>query len=245
MAFLDELKDRAMDLGRAGVAKSKQLAEITKLSLNNASEEDAIKKAYVEIGKLYYAERGMAPEAAYVALCERITAAKVNIEENKNRIAELKAEGNVSDADIPHVRPTCPLRSRWTAAAAAAITRWLPRRYSPTTTSPRNKHLTRQGPPSGGPCSCDWTTSTPNAVYGDCLQRKGDGIDIAQGEAAAGSGKGEGAYPPHGEGDGFLHQVPNRAGSVGQGDGKAGEGFRQLRRAGRQNLVSSRKARSI
>ena len=101
MAFLDELKDRAMDLGRAGVAKSKQLAEITKLSLNNASEEDAIKKAYVEIGKLYYAERGMAPEAAYVALCERITAAKVNIEENKNRIAELKAEGNVSDADIP------------------------------------------------------------------------------------------------------------------------------------------------
>ena len=95
MAFLDELKDRAMDLGRAGVAKSKQLAEITKLSLNNASEEDAIKKAYVEIGKLYYAER-------------RITAAKVNIEENKNRIAELKAEGNVSDADIPHVETDVP-----------------------------------------------------------------------------------------------------------------------------------------
>lgn len=108
MAFLDELKDRAMDLGRASVAKSKQLAEITKLSLNNASEEDAIKKAYVEIGKLYYAERGMAPEAAYVALCERITAAKVNIEENKNRIAELKAEGNVSDADIPHVETDVP-----------------------------------------------------------------------------------------------------------------------------------------
>ena len=94
MAFLDELKDRAMDLGRAGVAKSKQLAEITKLSLNNASED--------------YAERGMAPEAAYVALCERITAAKVNIEENKNRIAELKAEGNVSDADIPHVETDVP-----------------------------------------------------------------------------------------------------------------------------------------
>ena len=94
MAFLDELRDRAMDLGRAGVAKSKQLAEITRLSLNNASEEDAIKKAYVEIGKLYYAERGMAPEAAYVSLCEKITAAKINIEENKARIAELKAESS-------------------------------------------------------------------------------------------------------------------------------------------------------
>ena len=110
MAFLDELRDRAMDLGRAGVAKSKQLAEITitRLSLNNASEEDAIKKAYVEIGKLYYAERGMAPEAAYVSLCEKITAAKINIEENKARIAELKAESGVSDADVPPVKTDVP-----------------------------------------------------------------------------------------------------------------------------------------
>ncbi|UQT46699.1 hypothetical protein M5E87_15530 [Flavonifractor plautii] len=172
------------------MAKSKQLAEITKLSLNNASEEDAIKKAYVEIGKLYYAERGMAPEAAYVALCERITAAKVNIEENKNRIAELKAEGNVSDADIPTWRPTCPLRSRWTAAAAAAITRWLPRRYSPTTTSPRNRHLTRQGPPSGGPCSCEWTALTLMRCTAI------DGADAAQGgERGAGRWEGKRGLP--------------------------------------------------
>lgn len=100
MAFLDELRDRAMDLGRAGVAKSKQLAEITRLSLNNASEEDAIKKAYVEIGKLYYAERGMAPEGAYVALCEKITAAKQRIEENKAKIAEMKRAGSIDDDDV-------------------------------------------------------------------------------------------------------------------------------------------------
>lgn len=108
MAFFDELRDRAVDLGRAGVAKSKQLAEIGKLNLNNAGEEDAIRRAYTEIGKLYYAERGMAPEAAYVALCEKITAGKINIEENKARIAELKAEGNVSDADIPPVETDVP-----------------------------------------------------------------------------------------------------------------------------------------
>lgn len=58
MAFFDDLKDKATDLGRAGMAKSKQLMEITKLSLNNSGEEDAIRKAYLEIGKLYYAERG-------------------------------------------------------------------------------------------------------------------------------------------------------------------------------------------
>ena len=108
MAFFDELKERAVDLGRAGVAKSKQLAEITKLYLSSAGEEDAIKKAYIEIGKLYYAERGMAPETAYVALCEKITASKITIEENKARIAEIKAEGNVSDAEVPPVVTDVP-----------------------------------------------------------------------------------------------------------------------------------------
>lgn len=102
MAFFDfdSIKDKAKDLAQTGVSKSKQLGEIAKLNLANVGEEDTIKKAYIEIGKLYYAERGMAPEAAYAALCEKITAAKVNIEENKNRVEELKSEGSIVDAAI-------------------------------------------------------------------------------------------------------------------------------------------------
>lgn len=100
MTFFDELKEKAVDLAQAGVAKSKQLGEIAKLYVSNVGEEDAIKKAYIEIGKLYYAERGMAPEPAYLALCEKITAAKVNIEENKNRIEACKAAGGVTDAEV-------------------------------------------------------------------------------------------------------------------------------------------------
>lgn len=108
MAFFDELRDKTMDLAQAGVAKSKQLMEIAKLNLANTSEEDAIKKAYIEIGKLYYAERGMAPEAAYVALCEKITSSKINIEENRAKINELKAESDIKDADIPPVDTEVP-----------------------------------------------------------------------------------------------------------------------------------------
>ena len=117
---LDSIKDRAIDLAQTGVAKSKQLAEIAKLKTANLGEEDAIRKAYTEIGKLYYAERGMAPEAAYEALCQKITAAKVNIEENKSRIEEIKTEGNIVDAETvsveeipvvtpPVVEPTAPV----------------------------------------------------------------------------------------------------------------------------------------
>ena len=93
----DSLKDRATDLAQAGVAKSKVLAEIAKLKAANMSEEDAIKKAYIELGKLYYAERGAAPEAAYVSGCERIAASKAAIEANNARIAELKTKEDEPD----------------------------------------------------------------------------------------------------------------------------------------------------
>ena len=57
MAFFDfdSIKDKAKDLAQTGVSKSKQIGEIAKLNLANVGEEDAIKKAYIEIGKLYYA----------------------------------------------------------------------------------------------------------------------------------------------------------------------------------------------
>ena len=91
---LDNLKDRAADLAQAGVAQSKRLAEIAKLKTANMAEEDAIKKAYIELGKLYFAEHGTAPDGAYTAACERITASKALIETNNDRIAELKQPGD-------------------------------------------------------------------------------------------------------------------------------------------------------
>ena len=93
----DSLKDRAVDLAQAGMAQSKRLAEIARLKMDNMSQQDAIKKAYVEIGKLYYAERGLSPDGAYAAACERVTAARAAIESNKTRIDELKQPGDPED----------------------------------------------------------------------------------------------------------------------------------------------------
>ena len=106
MGFFDNFKEKATDLAQAGVAQSKRLAEIAKLKTANMGEEDTIKKAYIELGKLYYAEKGAAPEAAYAASCEKITAAKINIEENKARIAQLKEEGSIKDSEVAAVVET-------------------------------------------------------------------------------------------------------------------------------------------
>ena len=86
----ETLKDQATDLAQAGVAQSKRLAEIAKLKMANMAEEDAIKKAYIELGKLYYAEQGATHDGAYASACERITASKALIETNNERINELK-----------------------------------------------------------------------------------------------------------------------------------------------------------
>ena len=94
MAF-EDIMDRVSDLAQAGAAKAREIAEIMKLKVNNAAEEDTIRKAYIDLGKLYYAERGMAPEGAYAALCEKITASKQKIEENTAKIAEMRAAGNI------------------------------------------------------------------------------------------------------------------------------------------------------
>ena len=99
MGFFDNLKEKATDLAQAGVAQSKRVAEIAKLKTANMGEEDTIKKAYVEIGKLYYAEKGLSPEGAYAAACEKITAAKAAIEANNDRIAALKDSGD-DDAEV-------------------------------------------------------------------------------------------------------------------------------------------------
>ena len=108
MAF-EDIMGRVTDLAQAGAAKAREVAEITKLKVNNAAEEDAIRKAYAEIGKLYYAERAMAPEAPYVALCEKITASKEKIEYNKQKIADIKAAGNIQDEESPDVEPEAPV----------------------------------------------------------------------------------------------------------------------------------------
>ena len=101
MDFINDLQERATDLAQSVVATSKRLAEIAKLKASNMAEEDTINKAYVELGKLYYAEHGTTPDGAYAAACEKITAARAAIETNNDRIAELKAtaeaEGEIID----------------------------------------------------------------------------------------------------------------------------------------------------
>ena len=96
---------KAKELTDTGIAKAKEISEIGKLKVQNSTEQEAIRKAYSELGKLYYAERGSAPEPAYADLCQRITDALARISYNNERIADIKAAGQLSDDEVDEVEP--------------------------------------------------------------------------------------------------------------------------------------------
>ncbi len=84
---------KAKELAGTGVSKAKELSEISKLKVQNSVEQDAIRKAYAELGKLYYAEHGADPDPACADLCQKITDSMSKISYNNERIADMKAAG--------------------------------------------------------------------------------------------------------------------------------------------------------
>lgn len=108
--FLDKVSEltqtgiaKGKELTDAGVAKAKVLKEVGKLRMQNATEQENMKKAYLELGRLYYAEHCEAPDEAYAGLCAQITAAKCEIAYNLDRIADIKAAGGLSDHEVEDI----------------------------------------------------------------------------------------------------------------------------------------------
>ena len=119
MAFFDNissLRDKASEAAQAAAKKTKKLAEIAKANVSIYGEEDKIKKAEAELGKLYYAEKGAAPDGAYAAACEKITAAKAAIEVNNERITEIMPSAkkwtrrNICPGARRSMKPSRPLQ---------------------------------------------------------------------------------------------------------------------------------------
>ena len=96
----EALKSKVTEMAQSGVSKAKEMVEIGKLKVNNATEADAIRKAYAEIGKLYFDQHGMDAEPTYAALCAKIVESKERIAYNDERITDIKSAANLADADI-------------------------------------------------------------------------------------------------------------------------------------------------
>lgn len=95
--------EKTKNLTLAGVGKAKDLGEIARLNLNNLSEEEKIKQTYVEIGIRYAILHEGAPEEGFEAMFAKLEQAKANIKANKDAIARLRSDGNLSDDDLQQI----------------------------------------------------------------------------------------------------------------------------------------------
>ena len=101
MAFFDNLsslKEKAAEAAQAAAKKTKKMAEIAKANVSIYAEEDKIKKAEAELGKLYYRDYAVGEEmdsAEYLPWCQKIDDAKQTIADLRDYIEELKADAPV------------------------------------------------------------------------------------------------------------------------------------------------------
>ena len=89
------IKEKVGNLAQAGVSQTKKVATIAKLKSDNMAQQDALRKAYLAIGKQYYAEKRGQADEAYAALFAKADAALAAIAANNAKLDELKAADEV------------------------------------------------------------------------------------------------------------------------------------------------------
>lgn len=134
--YFEAFKGMAVEGAQTAVKKTKQMAAIAKANLSIRTEEEKIKKAQIELGKLYYKDYivGEEPDPAeYNPWCEKISESKIAIEDLKIAIEDLRNAGAKDDADddvvveiteddladVPEAAPAEPEETAAPAEAAA------------------------------------------------------------------------------------------------------------------------------
>ena len=100
----EAISSKVTEAAQIAAQKAKDLALIERTKVQIASEEDKIKKAEIELGKLCYRDftAGAEPERSeYLPWYEKITESNSAIEELKTIIAAVRNSGEVVDDDIP------------------------------------------------------------------------------------------------------------------------------------------------
>lgn len=88
------LKNMLTDFAQVATRMTKSAAAVTKANINILSEQDKLKKAYMELGKLYYRDyiTGEEPDdAEYLPLCDAITEATQNIDNLRTTVQDIRS----------------------------------------------------------------------------------------------------------------------------------------------------------
>ncbi|MCC8078913.1 MAG: hypothetical protein LIO57_02465 [Oscillospiraceae bacterium] len=98
LGAMGQAADYTKDAANKAAEKAKSGTRIAKLKMDIAGERETIKKAYSEIGKLYYDTHKDAPEGFFIQLFEEVAMAQESISKMEAEIETLKDSGEEDDS---------------------------------------------------------------------------------------------------------------------------------------------------
>lgn len=96
---VEQVTDFTKDAASKTADSAKALTRVTKLKLDINTEKDSIKKAYTELGRLYYETHKDNPEGDFAQLINEINLCAQNINEMEAEIEYLRTQ-DVKDSNI-------------------------------------------------------------------------------------------------------------------------------------------------
>lgn len=90
MDFFEKVGDTISTKGKEVVDKAKDVAEVVSLKGQISTQEDIIKKNYIELGKLFYEHYSQMQDAPFSNQCQVISKAKEEIELLQEKIKDIK-----------------------------------------------------------------------------------------------------------------------------------------------------------
>lgn len=84
--------EKGSSLAQTGLGKAQQVSAMAKLKAANLSEEETLRRAYQELGRLYFEKHGSAPEEEFLGVCATIDEALATIQINQAKLEELAAD---------------------------------------------------------------------------------------------------------------------------------------------------------
>ena len=90
MAFWEKVGGNISNTGKSVAAKAKEMATVSNLHGQIATQEEILNRAYLDIGKRYYEMNSETPDEEYLELFTKIKEANQKIEELNQEILQAK-----------------------------------------------------------------------------------------------------------------------------------------------------------
>ncbi|MCD8085417.1 MAG: hypothetical protein LUF28_03680 [Clostridiales bacterium] len=94
-----DLRQTGADLAQTGAGKARTLSNIAKLRAANLGEQETLRKAYTELGRLYFEKYGISTEPEFFGVCATIDEALAKIAINDAKIRELSDQADVETVE--------------------------------------------------------------------------------------------------------------------------------------------------